>query len=80
MAPEICQDRAYGDKADVWSLGILLYEMCALEVPYNGRDLSRLVSKHPQPPCPPVTVSSHTASMQPHSPCAYSVTCVNSYN
>jgi serine/threonine protein kinase len=54
MAPEICQDRAYGDKADVWSLGILLYEMCALEVPYNGRDLSRLVSKHPQPPCPPL--------------------------
>lgn len=43
MPPEICQDKPYGDKADVWSLGCLLYEMTALEVPYNGRDLSRLV-------------------------------------
>ena len=47
MSPEICNDKPYGDKSDVWALGVLLYEMTALVVPFAGRDLGRLVRASP---------------------------------
>jgi len=37
MAPEIIKRDGYREKADVWSLGILLYEMLHGYAPYHGR-------------------------------------------
>ena len=31
MSPEICDNRPYNDKSDVWSMGCLLYEMITLK-------------------------------------------------
>ncbi|OQR97043.1 serine/threonine-protein kinase Nek5-like isoform X2 [Achlya hypogyna] len=36
MAPEQCTGDRYGFPADVWSLGCLLYELCALAYPFAG--------------------------------------------
>ena len=30
MPPEMFKENSYDTKADVWSLGVLFYEMCAL--------------------------------------------------
>ena len=30
LSPEIIESRPYSFKSDVWALGVLLYEMCAL--------------------------------------------------
>jgi NIMA (never in mitosis gene a)-related kinase len=30
ISPEIVENRPYSFKTDIWSLGIILYEMCAL--------------------------------------------------
>ena len=32
MSPEVCQNKPYTTKSDMWSLGCLLYELCALKV------------------------------------------------
>lgn len=33
MAPEVIQGKQYGFKCDIWSLGIILYELCTLQHP-----------------------------------------------
>ena len=37
-SPEIIQGLSYGLKADIWALGVVLYEMCALMPPFNGKN------------------------------------------
>ena len=39
-SPEIWRDEPYGTESDIWSFGCIVYEMCCLKPPFNGRDLS----------------------------------------
>ena len=45
MSPEICKNEVYSFKTDIWSLGIILYEMCALRKPFNAKNLACLAIK-----------------------------------
>ena len=36
ISPEIIQSRPYNFKTDIWSLGVILYEMCCLRLPFRG--------------------------------------------
>ena len=45
IAPEILKGRAYTNKADIWSLGVLFYEMCALDVPIKAASLHDLYKR-----------------------------------
>ncbi|KAA6386674.1 MAG: putative protein kinase domain protein [Streblomastix strix] len=42
LAPEIWDKKSYGTKADVWSLGCVLYELCTLKRPFEAQTLSQL--------------------------------------
>lgn len=44
MSPEIWGNLAYGYSCDVWALGCVLFEMCALRPPFAGKDLPSLSS------------------------------------
>lgn len=43
MAPEILRSQSYDDKADVWSLGVCLYEMLFGKCPYEERTIPALI-------------------------------------
>ncbi|KAM9346926.1 serine/threonine-protein kinase Nek5 [Symphorus nematophorus] len=45
LSPEICENRPYNNKTDIWSLGCVLYELCTLRHPFEGSSLRQLVSK-----------------------------------
>jgi len=38
MAPEVIAHENYGDKVDVYSMAIILWEMCARQIPYEDYD------------------------------------------
>lgn len=42
LSPEIVQSNKYDYKTDVWSLGVVLYELCALKPPFNGTTIHML--------------------------------------
>ena len=42
LSPEIIQNSPYSFKSDIWSLGVLLYEMIALQPPFNGANIHML--------------------------------------
>eukprot|EP00316_Scyphosphaera_apsteinii_P020436 CAMPEP_0119341980 /NCGR_PEP_ID=MMETSP1333-20130426/103742_1 /TAXON_ID=418940 /ORGANISM="Scyphosphaera apsteinii, Strain RCC1455" /LENGTH=365 /DNA_ID=CAMNT_0007354093 /DNA_START=45 /DNA_END=1138 /DNA_ORIENTATION=+ len=54
MSPEVCQNQPYSYKSDVWALGCILYEMCALQQAWNGSNLLGLVYKIVQQKYPPL--------------------------
>ncbi|XP_036603296.1 serine/threonine-protein kinase Nek5 [Trichosurus vulpecula] len=45
LSPEICQNKPYNNKTDIWSLGCVLYELCTLRHPFEGINLHHLVLK-----------------------------------
>lgn len=42
MSPEIWQNRPYNSSCDLWSLGCMVYELCALRPPFTGNDFPAL--------------------------------------
>ncbi|OAF68221.1 hypothetical protein A3Q56_04031, partial [Intoshia linei] len=43
LSPEICQNKPYNNKSDIWSMGCVLFEMCSLKHAFNGHDISSLM-------------------------------------
>lgn len=44
LAPEVCHSKPYGIKADVWSIGVVLYELLALAPPFTGPNMAVLMN------------------------------------
>lgn len=44
LSPELIQGRPYSETTDVWSLGVVLYELLALQPPFHGKCLQEVIS------------------------------------
>ena len=45
LSPEIIDGKPYDSKSDIWSLGVLLYEMMTFKMPFNANSLPMLSVK-----------------------------------
>jgi len=43
LPPEVCDGGEQTAAGDCWALGVVLYEMCALELPFNGSNMLAVV-------------------------------------
>ena len=44
-SPEVWKDKPYDSKSDIWSLGCVIYEMCALNPPFRAQSMEDLFKK-----------------------------------
>lgn len=61
FSPELCRNRSYDSKSDIWSLGILLYE-CATggHHPFDGMNISQLMHRIVKTPHPPLSNAAYS--------------------
>ena len=45
LSPEICMEKPYNDKSDVWAIGCILYELCTFNYPFNAKSQGALLLK-----------------------------------
>ena len=45
MSPELYKNRRYNSKTDIWSIGVVLYELMTFKLPYNSENLAGLKYK-----------------------------------
>ena len=55
LSPEICKGEPYNCKTDVWSLGCVLYELCAKIVPFLGKNKLHLMQNIIGTKYPPIS-------------------------
>uniref|UniRef100_A0A8C9UAD2 non-specific serine/threonine protein kinase n=1 Tax=Scleropages formosus TaxID=113540 RepID=A0A8C9UAD2_SCLFO len=56
LSPEICENKPYNNKSDIWALGCVLYEMCTLKHAFEAGNMKNLVVKIIRGSYPPVSV------------------------
>lgn len=45
LSPELCEEKPYNTKSDVWALGCVLYELCAHRHPFSSANQGALILK-----------------------------------
>lgn len=45
LAPELWNQAPYSKKADIWSLGVILYELMSLKKPFTGNGMRELIDR-----------------------------------
>lgn len=45
LSPELCEEKPYNNKSDIWSLGCVLYELCTLRHPFEANNQGALILK-----------------------------------
>lgn len=57
LSPELCQEKPYNNKSDVWSLGCILYELTTLKHAFEANNMKALVGKILRGTYPPISAT-----------------------
>ncbi|MBS1996283.1 MAG: PQQ-binding-like beta-propeller repeat protein [Cyanobacteria bacterium SZAS LIN-2] len=52
MSPELCRGEPQDHRSDIYSMGILFYEMCTGQLPYRAQGMVEMAMKHTNAPIP----------------------------
>ncbi|CAD8163976.1 unnamed protein product [Paramecium pentaurelia] len=63
LSPEICQEKPYNQKSDIWSLGCILYELTTLNHAFDALSMKELVLKILRGTYPPIP-SQYSSELQ----------------
>ncbi|XP_072040814.1 serine/threonine-protein kinase Nek1-like isoform X2 [Amphiura filiformis] len=55
LSPEICENKPYNNKSDIWALGCVLYELCTLKHAFEAGNMKNLVLKIIRGSYPPLS-------------------------
>ncbi|CAK80352.1 unnamed protein product (macronuclear) [Paramecium tetraurelia] len=45
LSPEMCEEKPYNEKSDIWALGCVIYELCTFKHPFEANSQGALVLK-----------------------------------
>ena len=57
LSPELCEEKPYNLKSDVWALGCVLHELCSLKKPFDATNAGALILKILRSNYPPINPS-----------------------
>lgn len=57
MAPEVIENSKYDCKVDIWSVGVLIYELIYLKNPFDGEEMDDVLKNVLYKPIPSITYS-----------------------
>ena len=57
MPPEVCLGKPYDHKADVWAVGVILYELITLRKPFDSDSINGVFEKIKKAPIDPLPSS-----------------------
>jgi NIMA (never in mitosis gene a)-related kinase len=75
LSPEIINDQPYDFSSDIWALGVLLYEMCDLKMPFEGKNLPQLYMKIANGSFPPLNNKNLSKDLKNLVNCLLNVDC-----
>ncbi|OMJ78526.1 hypothetical protein SteCoe_21631 [Stentor coeruleus] len=55
LSPELCEEKPYNVKSDVWALGCVLHELCTLKKPFEASNPGALILKILRSSYPPIS-------------------------
>lgn len=45
LSPEMCEEKPYNEKSDIWALGCVIYELCTSKHPFDANSQGALILK-----------------------------------
>jgi NIMA (never in mitosis gene a)-related kinase len=57
ISPEICEDKPYGQKSDIWALGCCFFELLTGRRPFEANSLPSLMRRIVEDKPPPLSAS-----------------------
>ena len=45
LSPEMCEEKPYNEKTDIWAMGCIIYELCTGKHPFEANNQAALALK-----------------------------------